>query len=241
MPRTAVLIPAYNEAATIADVVAQLHEHAPECDIVVINDGSRDDTAKIVKKLDGVTLLDLPHNLGIGGAMQTGFKYAWRNGYDVAVQCDADGQHPADELMALVAKLDETDADVVIGSRYVADTGYTPSFIRRVGKSLLSRWVDALIGGGVTDTTSGFRASNRKAIRVFAHAYPEDYPEPEALVILHRHGLKVAEVPVTMRARQGGESSIRPHSALYYMVKVALAIFIDLFRHYARHGVEDGP
>ncbi|MBI1318170.1 MAG: glycosyltransferase [Candidatus Hydrogenedens sp.] len=235
MPRVVVLIPAYNERATIASVVHQIRDAAPGYDIAVINDGSRDDTAAIVAGLDGAVLLDLPCNLGIGGAMQTGYIYALRQGYDIAVQCDADGQHPVDQLERLVGRVLDGTADVVIGSRYVADTGYQPSFVRRLGKSLLSRWVDALIGGGVTDTTSGFRAMNSRAFSIFAHSYPEDYPEPEALVILHRHGLRVAEIPVRMLPRQGGESSIRPHSALYYMVKVALAIFIDLFRHYRPH------
>ncbi|MFM1920620.1 MAG: hypothetical protein RLZZ303_2254 [Candidatus Hydrogenedentota bacterium] len=228
--RVVVLIPAYNEEATITSVIASIREHAPSADIVVINDGSRDATARLVRE-SGAVLLDLPLNLGIGGGMQTGFKYALRNGYDIAVQCDADGQHPAESILSLVAKVDAGVADVVIGSRYVADTGYTPSLTRRVGKSLLSRWIDLLIGGGVTDTTSGFRAMNRRALEVFCETYPEDYPEPEALVILHRRGLKAAEVPVTMRERQGGESSIRAMGAAYYMIKVGLAILLDLFRH----------
>lgn len=224
--RAVILIPAYNEEASIGSVLSSLREHCPGCDIVVINDGSRDRTAELVREA-GATLIDLPLNLGIGGAMQTGFKYALRNGYPVAVQCDGDGQHPAEELLKLVERVEAGAADVVIGSRYVADTGYTPPLARRVGKSLLSRWINALIGGGVTDTTSGFRAMNRRALSVFCEAYPEDYPEPEALVLLHRRGLKVAEVPVRMRERQGGVSSIRAHSALYYMVKVGLAIAID--------------
>jgi len=240
MARVVVLIPAYNERETIAEVAAGLRAAAPDYDLVIINDGSRDETAAIASGLEGVTLLDLPCNLGIGGAMQTGYKYALRNGYEVAVQCDADGQHPAEAIQRLVSRVLDGSADVVIGSRYVADTGYQPSLIRRIGKSLLSRWVDMLIGGGVTDTTSGFRAMNRRAFAIFAESYPEDYPEPEALVILHRHGLRAAEVPVAMLPRQGGESSIRPHSALYYMVKVALAIFIDLFRRYTPRGTEPG-
>lgn len=230
--RVIVLIPAYNEAATIVDVLADIHAHAPGADIAVINDGSSDATADLVRKSGQAVLLDLPLNLGIGGGMQTGFKYAYRNGYDIAVQCDADGQHPAESIPALIAKVEAGVADVIIGSRYVADTGYTPSLSRRLGKSLLSRWIDLLIGGGVTDTTSGFRAMNRKALAVFCETYPEDYPEPEALVILHRRGLRAAEVPVVMRERQGGISSIRAVSAAYYMVKVGLAILIDLFRHH---------
>jgi len=237
--RVLVIIPAYNEEATIAAVIAKLRQHAPEYDIVVVDDGSSDRTAAIAAGLQGVRVLQLPYNLGIGGAMQTGYKYAERAGYDVGVQCDADGQHPVEQIRALVARIEDASGDVVVGSRYVADSDYHPTFVRRVGKSLLSRWIDLLIGGGITDTTSGFRAMNRRAMSVVARTYPEDYPEPEALVILHRHGLKVIEIPVNMHPRQGGTTSIRPHGAAYYMVKVALAIFIDLFRHYAPR--KDGP
>lgn len=232
MARTLVIIPAYNEEATIAEVIRQIREAAPACDIAVVDDGSLDRTVDCVRACPDVVLLALPFNLGIGGAMQTGYRYALRHGYDVAVQCDADGQHPPEEIDRLVARVTDGSADVVIGSRYVADSDYTPSLSRRIGKSLLSRWIDLFIGGGITDTTSGFRAMNRAAIAVVAHTYPEDYPEPEALVILHKHGLRAIEVPVRMRPRQGGETSIRPHGAVYYMIKVGLAVVIDLFRHY---------
>lgn len=231
MPRAIVIIPAYNEAATIGTVLDSIRAHAPGVDVVVIDDGSSDDTAAIVRGA-GVPLLRLPFNLGIGGAMQTGYKYAHRQGYDVAVQCDADGQHPVEDIPRMIGALDRTGADLVIGSRYVADSDYRPSLLRRIGKSILSRWVNLLVGGGVTDTTSGFRAMNRRAMAVVARGYPEDYPEPEVLVILHKHGLRVAEVPVNMRPRQGGLTSIRPHGAVYYMVKVSLASLIDLFRRY---------
>ena len=230
--RVLIIIPAFNEEATIADVIESIKNHCPDYDVVVVDDGSQDATAKVVMKTGHATLLKLPHNLGIGGAMQTGYKFAYNNNYDIAVQCDADGQHPVEQLEELVGKVEAGVADIVIGSRYVADTGYTPSLVRRVGKSVLSRWIDFLIGGGITDTTSGFRAANRKVLQVFAHNYPEDYPEPEALVILHKHGLSAAEVPVNMHARQGGTTSIRPHGAVYYMIKVGMAIFIDLFRRY---------
>ncbi|HPO15676.1 MAG TPA: glycosyltransferase family 2 protein [Candidatus Hydrogenedentes bacterium] len=232
MSNVVVIIPAYNESATIAGVIQTLHETVPDYAVVVVDDGSNDDTAAIVHACPGVKLLKLPFNLGIGGAMQTGFLYAERNGFDIAVQCDADGQHPVESVRQLVSRIEDGTADLIIGSRYVADSNYTPSFTRRVGKSLLSRWVDLLIGGGVTDTTSGFRAMNRKAIAVVAQTYPEDYPEPEVLVILYKHGLKAAEIPVNMHPRQGGVTSIRPVGAIYYMIKVALAIFIDLFRRY---------
>lgn len=233
MSKVLVIIPAYNEAATIAGVLAELQTHAPDYDVVVVDDGSSDATAEIVQNTGGVRLLRLPFNLGIGGAMQTGYLHAHRNGYDIAVQCDADGQHPVERICDLVGRVEDGTADLIIGSRYVADSAYTPSFSRRVGKSFLSRWLSMLVGGGITDTTSGFRAMNRRAIGVVASTYPEDYPEPEVLVILHKHGLKSAEIPVNMRPRQGGTTSIRPPRAVYYMVKVSLAMFIDLFRRYA--------
>lgn len=235
MPRVLVIVPAFNEADAIGTVLERLSQLGDDYDTLVIDDGSTDDTAAVVKRHSSATLVQLPFNLGIGGAMQTGYKYAHRNGYAIAVQCDADGQHPVDQISRLVARIDDGTADVIIGSRYVADSAYKPSLSRRIGKSMLSRWVDFLIGGGITDTTSGFRAANRRAIAVFAHTYPEDYPEPEALVILHKCGLRAAEIPVEMHQRQGGVTSIKPIGALYYMVKVALAIFIDLFRRYRRH------
>ncbi|MCP4642372.1 MAG: glycosyltransferase family 2 protein [bacterium] len=234
MQRVLVIIPAYNESATIADVLASLRDHVPEYDVVVVDDGSIDDTAAIVERTEGAALLRLAYNVGIGGAMQTGYLYAVREGYDVAVQCDADGQHPVEQLRSLVDRLDQGDADMVIGSRYVADTAYTPSVFRRVGKSLMSRLVDVVMGAGITDTTSGFRAANRKAFCLFARHYPDDYPEAETLVIMHKSGLRPVEIPVEMSPRQGGRTSISPRHALYYMIKVGLAIFIDVFRKFTK-------
>ena len=233
MPRVLIIIPAYNEEEAIGGVLAALREHAPAFDVLVIDDGSRDNTAAVVRAA-GFEAIRLPVNLGIGGAMQTGFKYAWRSGYDIAVQCDADGQHPVASIPALVERLQQGDADLVIGSRYVSNTEYVPSFYRRIGKSILSRVVNFFIGGGITDTTSGFRAMNRKALGVLSRHYPEDYPEAEVLVILHRSGLRAIEIPVQMHSRQGGVSSIRWAQALYYMAKVVLAIFVDMFRKFTR-------
>lgn len=237
--RVLVILPAYNEAESIGDVLRALREHCPEYDVLVVDDGSTDDTAAVVEKFGGVNLVRLPYNMGIGATMQTGYLYALRNRYDIAVQCDSDGQHPAREIPALVERVEDGTADLVIGSRYVADTGYQPTLGRRVGKSILSRLIDAVIGGGITDTTSGFRAANRRSFALFARHYPDDYPEAEALVILHKAGLKAVEIPVNMNARQGGRTSIRPKHAAYYMMKVALAIFIDLFKRFTRATGDD--
>lgn len=231
MPKVLVIIPAFNEEETIAKVVEEILAHQPAYHVLVVDDGSSDQTAALVRQQDRATLIRLPFNSGIGVTMQTGFKYALRNGYDIAVQCDADGQHPPEQMHRLVDRVASGDADMMIGSRYVAQTDYAPSFTRRLGKSILSRLIDSLIGGGITDTTSGFRAMNRSVLQIVSERYPDDYPEPEILVTLHRHRLRVAETPVDMRPRQGGESSINPNRAAYYMVKVALAIFVDFLRN----------
>lgn len=230
MPRVLIIIPAYNEAETIGTVLAALAEHVPECDVLVIDDGSVDGTSGVVRASGRSGLVRLPYNLGIGSAMQTGYKYALREGYDMAIQCDADGQHPVHQIPLLVERLSEGDVDLVIGSRYVADTDYVPSLGRRVGKSLLSRLVDSIVGGGITDTTSGFRAANRAVIELFARHYPDDYPEAEVLVSVYKHGLRSREISVDMKPRQGGQSSINTWRALYYIVKVSLAIFIGTFK-----------
>ncbi|MBI5094228.1 MAG: glycosyltransferase family 2 protein [Candidatus Hydrogenedentes bacterium] len=234
-PRVLIIIPAYNEEDSIGNVLQSIRDHCPEYDVVVIDDGSADATAQIVGRFENVALVRLPYNLGIGASVQTGYKYAMQEGYDIAVQCDADGQHPVDRIPSLVARVTAGDADLIIGSRYVAESAYKPSLGRRVGKSILSRLVDAVVGGGITDTTSGFRAANRKVIATFAKYYPDDYPEAEALVIVHKSGLKAAETAVEMNPRQGGRTSIRLLHAVYYMIKVALAIFIDVFRKFTKH------
>ena len=230
MPRVLVIIPAYNEAESIAKVIQSIKDHLPSYSILVVNDGSADATERAVRRFHGVELLNLPYNMGIGSAMQTGYKYAEQQGFDIAVQCDGDGQHPVHQIPRLVDRVHRGDADMVIGSRYVTDTDYTPSFSRRVGKSFLSRIVNSVVGGGITDTTSGFRAANRAVIETFARTYPDDYPEAEALVIMHKHGLKAVEISVDMLPRQGGQSSIGPGRAAYYIVKVSLAIFIGVFK-----------
>jgi glycosyltransferase involved in cell wall biosynthesis len=227
------MIPALNEEDSIGKVIADIRQHAPWADIAVINDGSTDATQRIAEDC-GVIVLPMPYNVGIGSAVQTGFLYAARMGYQVAVQNDGDGQHSPAEIPLLVNTLLENNADVLIGSRYIEDRGYITPAARRIGIVILARIISFIIRQRVTDPTSGFRASNRRTIEYCAHNYPYDYPEPEAVVLLHRAGLRVCEIPVTMNPRYGGKSSITPLKSGYYMVKVILAILIGLLRPAAR-------
>lgn len=228
-PKTLVIIPALNEEASIAHVIELIHEHAPWADVAVINDGSSDHTAAIAERC-GAVVLNLPHNVGIGAAVQTGMIFAARYGYEVAVQNDGDGQHDPHEIPLLVHDLVDSGADLVIGSRYIEDRGYITPHIRRIGIVILARVISAVTRQRFTDPTSGFRASNRRTIRLCAQFYPHDYPEPEAVVLLHRAGLRLREIPVTMNPRYGGKSSITPFKSGLYMIKVLLAILIDLMR-----------
>jgi hypothetical protein len=232
-PKTLVIIPALNEADSIAYVIGRIREHVPFADIAVINDGSVDATGTIAESL-GAIVLHQPYNVGIGTAVQTGFMYAARHGYEVAVQNDGDGQHNPAEIPDLLAALAAHDADLVIGSRYIEDRGYITPWQRRIGIVILAGVVSLVTGQRFTDPTSGFRASGRRAIALCAEVYPYDYPEPEAIVLLTRAGLKVREIPVTMNPRYGGKSSITALRSAYYMVKVILAILINLLRERPR-------
>ena len=229
MSRLLVIIPAYNEEESLEHVVNSVRASVPQADIAVINDGSRDGTGAIAERL-GVIALHLPHNVGIGAAVQTGFLYALRFGYDVAVQNDGDGQHNPAEIPQLLQALQESGADVVIGSRYLEDRGYVTPWARRLGIVLLAQIISLVCRQRFTDTTAGFRAFNRRAIRLCAALYPHDYPEPESVVLFVRAGLRVRELPVTMNPRYGGQSSIRALDSLFYMIKVLLAIFVGLLR-----------
>ena len=229
MNKILIIIPAYNEEECLPGVMQDLRSHAPDADILVVDDGSRDRTAKVARQA-GVKVASLPYNLGIGGAMQTGFQYARNNGYDIAIQFDGDGQHMAAEIEILLDPLQKGRADIVIGSRFLKRGDYRPSFFRRIGISIFSTVLSAIMGMPVTDTTSGFRAVNSRVIEFFARVYPEDYPEVESLVLLHRAGMTIAEVPVRMRDRTGGRSSITPIRSVYYMIKVLLAVFVDLLK-----------
>lgn len=227
--RIAVIVPAYNEEKTIGQVVQTIRALGRGYDAIVIDDSSNDRTAKVAEEKGGI-VLGLPYNLGIGGAVQTGFKYALLNDYDACVQADGDGQHPTEEIPKLVKPLFEEGYDLVIGSRFVRDTNYDISFMRNIGIKVISLFLRIGAGMCVKDPTSGFRAMSKKAVAVFAAEYPQDYPEPEALIFAHKYGFRVKEMSITMQNRMHGASSITPLKAGYYMVKVLLAMFIDLFK-----------
>ncbi len=224
-----VIVPAYNEEGCVKGVIEDLRNNFPQGDIIIINDGSQDKTSDVAKGL-GANVIDLPYNLGIGGAMQAGFLYALLEGYDVVIQFDGDGQHLANEIPRILEPYRENGADLVVGSRFLSGSGFTSSIQRRMGSKILSFVVSTLIGKRVTDTTSGFRVYGRKAVAFFSSGYPEDYPEVEALILAHKKGLMIEEAPAKMSARMIGKSSITVPRAVYYMVKVLLAIFVDLLK-----------
>jgi len=227
-----ILIPAYNEEENIGRVLSSVKEHCPEFDILVINDGSVDRTSAIARESGLAKVIDLPVNLGIGGAVQAGFLYSRRKGYDLAVQIDADGQHRPEEVPKILAPLRNGEADVVVGSRFLEKASYKSGLFRKMGIKLFYFTNRLLLGERITDSTSGFRAYNRKAIHLLSENYPDDYPEPEAIYILKKKGLKIREVPVRMDTRSGGKSSISFTRSIYYMVKVFLAIFVLILRKY---------
>jgi glycosyltransferase involved in cell wall biosynthesis len=227
-PRSVAIVPAFQERASIARVVEDIRRLS-SADVVVIDDGSGDGTAAEAVRA-GARVITLPFNLGIGSAVQTGYMVALEGGYDIAIQVDGDGQHPAEEIDRLIAALGETGADIVVGSRFIGGGAYRAPFGRRLGIAVFARLVSLVTGVRMTDTTSGFRASGRRAITLFAAAYPHDYPEVEAVIIAHRAGLRLVEIPVEMRERQGGRSSITPLKSGYYMLKVIMAIVMVLLR-----------
>ena len=235
--RLLVIIPAYNEQDSLAQVVDSVFDAVPEADVLVVNDGSRDRTARVAQQV-GAKVVTLTYNLGIGAAVQTGFIMAADGGYDFAVQVDGDGQHDPNEMEVILGPLINDKADVVIGSRYLEERGYITPWQRRAGIKILAGFVSLLAGQRFTDTTSGFRASNRRAIELCAQSYPSDYPEPESLMTFRKMGLRVLEVSARMSPRYGGRSSITPLLSAYYMVKVMLAVVVLLLRR-APHLRED--
>lgn len=228
-PKTLVIIPALNEAESILDVISSIQQHAPWADVAVLNDGSTDATGEIAQAA-GAVVLHMPYRVGIGASVQAGYMFADHYGYEVVVRVDGDGQHPIEDIPRLVCGLEQQQVDLIIGSRYIEDRGYSGSVARRAGSLILANLISAITGSRITDPTSGFTAANRRTIRLCAQVYPHDYPEPEALVILHRAGLRICEIPVTMKPRQGGRSSITTLRSAYYMIKVILAILIGLLR-----------
>jgi len=229
--RRIAIVPALNEERSIGAVIAEIRAADPEFDVIVIDDGSTDRTGAVAAE-NGAQVITLPFNVGIGGAVQTGYLYARDHDFDVAVQVDGDAQHDPAEIPKILAPIIQGDADLVVGSRFLGEGEYEPPVTRLLGIRLLARVVSVLVRQRVTDTTSGFRASNRRAISLFASDYPHDYPEVEAMVLVFRHRLKLVEVPVHMRLRGAGESSITFWRSAYYMLKVLLALFVGLFRRY---------
>lgn len=230
-----VIVPAYNEEEAISDVIKDLKTNFPEGDILVINDGSKDNTSEVAKE-NGVMVVDLPANLGIGGAVQTGLKFALRSGYDIAIQFDGDGQHIASEIPKLIEPIKSNIADAVIGSRFLKESSsdFKSTFGRRIGIKFFEILNTILIKRHITDNTSGFRAYNRYVIEFMADNYPTDYPEPESVILLGRNRFRLIEVPVGMKERSCGKSSIFGFRVIYYMVKVTLSIIMTALRYRLR-------
>lgn len=232
MRRHLAIVPAFNEVEAIASTISAIHEAAPDFDVLVVDDGSTDNTAGAAAEA-GAAVLRMPFNLGIGGAMQSGYVYALERGYQVAVQVDGDGQHDPRHIHELLACLrSDPQLNMVTGSRFLdpAGKGYRSSATRRLGIRIFSGVVSLITRQRVTDPTSGFRMTSRRGIELFAHDYPHDYPEVEAILLMHAHRLRSCELPVQMRPRLTGQSVISSSQSVYYMVKVLLAVFVGLFR-----------
>lgn len=223
--KTIIIIPAYNEALGISEVVDNLQKNYPEYDYIIINDGSSDSTKRLCQE-KGYKVLNLPINLGIGGAVQTGYKYAYENDFDIAIQMDGDGQHDASYINKLVEPIIKQNADIVIGSRFIEKQGFQSSKTRRIGILFLSGLIRCCTGKKIIDVTSGFRAVNKRFIKIYAEDYSRDYPEPEAIVTAVMYRGRILELPVIMKERQTGSSSINHWNSIYYMIKVTLAILI---------------
>lgn len=226
-----IIIPAYNEEANIEKTVTAIKKNAQEFDYIIINDCSTDNTKTICEK-NNYNVVNLPINLGIGGAVQTGYRYAYEHNYDVAVQVDGDGQHNPEFLISMAEYLMKYKLDMVIGSRFIEKKGFQSSYARRMGIKFFTGLIYLVTGKKITDPTSGLRMVGRNAMNLFAHDYPRDYPEPESVVAILRRNMKVQEIPVIMKERDGGVSSISLKKSIYYMIKVPLAILIERIRKY---------
>jgi hypothetical protein len=228
MLKVLIIIPAYNEAENIQKTVDNVKLY--NYDVCVINDCSKDNTYEICKADKDIVTLDLPFNLGIGGAVQTGYLYAMKEGYDIVVQLDGDGQHDSSYIKDLIQPLLQDEADMVIGSRFIERRGFQSSAARRVGIKFFKGLISFFYKERITDATSGFRAVNKALIKIFAKSYPADYPEPETNAALLRQGYRVKEIAVMMKSRGGGQSSISTSKSIWYMIKVTTAIIIDYLR-----------
>lgn len=242
LKNVAIIIPAFNEEAALPGLLAEVRAVAPDSDIIVINDCSLDRTAATARK-HGALVLDLPCNLGVGGAVQAGFRYAFARGYQYVVRCDGDGQHPPSEIPKLVEVMRTGDVDLVIGSRFLTDheESYKSTAFRSVGIRGLALLLSLICRARVTDPTSGFQMLNRPLLAYFSRSYPLDYPEPESLALLRRQGYRFREVGTRFRPRMTGSSSIKSWGAIYYALKVGLALLVDRARpvnpRYARHNI----
>ncbi len=229
--KSLVIIPAFNESASILNTVKDIKDNAPGFDYVIINDCSTDNMKQICRD-NNLNVVNLPVNLGIGGAVQTGYKYAREYGYDAAVQFDGDGQHKAEYLQMMADLMEKEELDMVIGSRFIEREGFQSTFMRKVGIKFFTGLIKLITGKKVTDPTSGMRMVGKDLIDQFAVRYPRDYPEPETVASVLVQKKKVKEVPVKMRERKEGVSSISPKKSVYYMVKVTLAILLVALRRY---------
>lgn len=228
-PHICIIVPAYNEEGSMRDVLRSIKEYCPTAEIVVVNDASTDTTKQVAEEA-GVPVLDLPTNLGIGGAMQTGFLYAVRNNYDIAMQVDGDGQHDPQFIPQLLKVLEQGRADMVIGSRFLKPVGYRASFMRLFGIRFFAWLIGIVTNKRIYDATSGFRAYNRKALAFAVRHYPTDFPEPESIVMMLRNGFRIREVSVIVRERQAGVSSVRPLKGTYFVATNAVAILVSGFK-----------
>jgi glycosyltransferase involved in cell wall biosynthesis len=241
-PRCLAIVPVFNERGSVGKVIERLRRALPDVDVLIVDDGSTDDTLRQIPA--GVTVVSLPFNLGIGGAMQTGYRYAALHGYDIAVQVDGDGQHRPSEVRRLIDHIAEGKSELVVGSRFLElspNANYRQTLVRRMGASMLRGAIKLLTGLTITDCTSGFRAANRRVIRAFAHWYPEDYPEPEVILLLHRAGYRVGELHVKMRQRRSGQSSIGVLAGVFYVLKVTTCLMLDTVRKPWPHEKIGGP
>lgn len=220
-----IIIPAYNEEENIKAVVESIYKLKIKLDILVVNDGSTDNTSKVAKKT-GAIVIDLPNNLGIGGAVQTGYLYALRNKYDIAIQLDGDGQHDPKDIIKMIEKIEKENYDMVIGSRFIKKTNYKQTFFRMVGIKIMSFIIKTITGKKIYDTTSGYRAINKDIIKEFTINYPYDYPEPETNMRMIMKNKKIIEIPVEMRKRMAGKSFVTPIKSIKYMIKVILSLLI---------------